>query len=64
MNKRRVGLAIFLFLLGVFALLNILDNPRLKQIHGSDCVRLVASGFCFGTGFGVLIGARRRFSAD
>jgi len=64
MNRRRAGLAVLLFLFGVFALMNILSKPRLKQIHGSDCVQLVASGFCFGVGFGVLIGGRRRFSGD
>jgi hypothetical protein len=64
MNRRRAGVAVLLFLFGVFALMNILSNPRLKLIRGSDCVRLVASGFCFGVGFGVLMGGRRRFSEN
>jgi hypothetical protein len=61
MTKQRIFLCLFLFLFGSFALLNSLSNARLQSLHGSDVVRLVAVGLCFGVGFGVLIGGSRRF---
>lgn len=58
-GKRRVILSLFLLMLGLFPLLNSLSNPRLGGLHGSDFLRLIASGFCFGVGFGVLVGGRK-----
>lgn len=59
MGKRRVMLFLFLLAFGMLPLLNSLSNPRLAGLHGSDVVRLVASGLCFGVGFGVLVGGRK-----
>lgn len=59
MSKRRVIRSLLLLMIGVFPLLNSLSNPRLAGLHGSDVVRLIASGFCFGVGFGLLFGGRR-----
>jgi hypothetical protein len=58
-NKQRMGTAAFLFLFGAVVLFNILNDPRLKGLHGVDLVRLMAAGFCFGVGFGILVGARK-----
>lgn len=44
---------------GLLALLNSLSNPRIEGLHGSDIVQLMASGLCFGVGFGVLFGGRK-----
>jgi hypothetical protein len=49
----------FLLLFGTFALFNSLNNPRVHALHGSDIVRLMAAGLCFGMGFGVLLGGRK-----
>jgi hypothetical protein len=54
-----VTLCLFLLLFGLFPLVNSLSNPHLEAAHGSDFVQLIASGLCFGFGFGVLFGARR-----
>jgi hypothetical protein len=59
MDKRRMSVSAFLLLFGALVLLNSLDNPRLNAIHGSDRLKLIASGLCIGVGFGVLIGARK-----
>jgi hypothetical protein len=59
MSKQRLAVAAFLFLFGAFALLNIIDKPRLAGMHGSDRLQLIACGFCFGVGFGILMGARK-----
>ena len=44
---------IFILITGVLVLLNALDNPRLASAHGTDFIKLVAVGFCFGTVFGI-----------
>jgi hypothetical protein len=59
MRKRRVILFAFLLMLGLFPLLNSLSNPRLEALHKSDLVQLIASGLCFGLGFGLLLGGRK-----
>ena len=59
MGKRRMTLSIFLLIFGLFPLLNSLSNSRLGGLHGSDFMQLIASGLCFGFGFGVLFGARK-----
>jgi hypothetical protein len=59
MSKRRLAVAVFLFLFGTFPLMKSLDNPRLSGIHGSDRLQLIAVGLCFGVGFGLLVGGRR-----
>jgi hypothetical protein len=57
-GKRRVIVSLFPFMLGLFPLFNSLSNPRLSGLHGSDVLQLIASGFCFGIGFGLLLGGR------
>ena len=59
MSKSRMAIAGFLLLLGAFVLINSLSNPRLNAIHGSDRIKLIAVGLCFGVGFGVIVGGRR-----
>jgi len=56
MSKRRMAGAAFLFLFGVLIGLNSLGNTRLGAIHGADRLQLIAVGFCFGLGAGVLLG--------
>lgn len=59
MGKRRVILFLFLLMLGSIPLLNSLSNPRLVGLHGADILRLIAVGWCYGIGFGVLFGGRK-----
>ena len=59
MSKQRLAMAVFLFLLGTFPLMSSLSNPRTQALHGSDRLQLIAVGFCFGVGFGVLVGWRK-----
>jgi hypothetical protein len=58
-HKRRVITLAFLLLFGVIPLLNSLNNPRLSGMHAVDRIQLVASGLCFGVGFGLLLGGRK-----
>ena len=43
-------------LLGAFVLLNSLDRPGVEALHGSDVIRLVASGMGLGIGLVGLMG--------
>jgi hypothetical protein len=54
---------LFLVLLGLVPLFNSVQNPRLAGMHGSDFVRLIASGICFGVAFGIVVG-RRKFRGE
>jgi hypothetical protein len=58
-GKRRVILFLVMLMSGLFPLLNSLSNPRLEGLNGSDFVQFIASGLCFGFGFGVLFGSRK-----
>jgi len=58
-GKRRMILTLFLLMFGLAPLLNSLSNPRLVGLHGADFMQLIASGLCFGFGFGVLFGGRK-----
>ena len=49
-GSRQGRQALMLPLMGVLALLGSLDNPRVVALHGSDVVKLVASGFLLGVG--------------
>jgi hypothetical protein len=40
-------------IMGILLLLNAVGNPRLQSAHGSDFIKLVAAGFCFGMVFGI-----------
>jgi hypothetical protein len=53
-DSRVTGLVVSL--LGVFVLLNSLDNPRIEALHGAEILRLIASGMGFGIGFVGLMG--------
>jgi hypothetical protein len=61
MNKGRSSriAGVFFILFGVLALLNSLSNPRLAAAHGSDVVKLIAVGLCFGVGALLLAGLFR-----
>ena len=57
MRRRRIIVqGLFIVLLGVMPLLNALDNPRVQTLHGTDVLKLIASGWCFGLGVGLLLG--------
>ncbi len=51
----RIIVGLFMFMFGLFPLLNAIDNPRVQTLHGSDVVGLIASGLCFGFGLGLLL---------
>jgi len=61
MNKRNSSriMGVFLMLFGVMALLNSLSNPRLAAAHGSDRLKLIAVGLCFGIGAFLVAGLFR-----
>ena len=61
MNKRKSSriAGVFLILFGVMPLLNSLSNPRLAAAHGSDLLKLIAVGACFGIGAFILAGLFR-----
>jgi hypothetical protein len=42
-------------LIGFVALSNNLGKERVAALHGSDVMGLVASGFCFGVCFSILM---------
>jgi hypothetical protein len=48
-----------MLLFGLLALLRMIVSPRFATFHGSDVVQFLASGLCFGFGFGVLFGKRK-----
>ena len=56
-SSRITGLLVILF--GVLQLLNSVSNPRLAAAHGSDYVKLIAVGVCFGIGAFLLAGLFR-----
>jgi hypothetical protein len=58
-RQRRLIVCLFLWMFGLFGLLRMIGNPRFEMLHGSDVVQLIASGVCFGVGFGVLFGKRK-----
>jgi hypothetical protein len=61
MNKRKSSriTGVFVILFGVMPLLNSLSNPRLAAAHGSDRLKLIAVGVCFGIGAFLLAGLFR-----
>ncbi len=52
-------MGVFVILLGVLQLSNSLSNPRLAAAHGSDRLKLIAVGLCFGIGAVLLAGLFR-----
>ena len=59
MNKRRLGVAVFLVLFGLIPLLNSFSNPRISGMRLVDRIQLISSGACLGVGFGILVGGRK-----
>ncbi len=55
-RRVRITVSFFMFMFGLFPLLNAIDNPRVQTLHGTDFVGLIASGLCFGFGLGLLLG--------
>lgn len=53
-RRSRIGFSLFMMMLGVIPLLNSLGNPRLQALHGSDFLRLLASGGLMGFGWCLL----------
>ena len=58
MKKRSLLIGLGLALWGALVLLHNLGKPRVHSLHGSDIVGIMASGFCFGIAFMLLLGAR------
>ena len=54
-GSRQARQALLLPLMGVLALLANLSNPRVAATHGSDVLKLVASGFLLGIGLASLL---------
>ena len=46
-------------LFGIMASANLLSNPRIATLHGSDVVQLIAVGLCFGVAFAMCITLKR-----
>ena len=59
MNKRRLGVSVFLVLFGLIPLFNSFSNPRISGMRLVDRIQLISSGACLGVGFGILIGGRK-----
>lgn len=59
MNKRRLGVSVFLVLFGLIPLMNSFSNPRISGMHMVDRIQLLSSGGCIGVGLGLLIGGRK-----
>lgn len=61
MKKRSGFWGLGVALLGAFVLLNSLGQPRIEHagLHGSDILRLVASGMAFGVALVMLLGRFR-----
>jgi formate hydrogenlyase subunit 3/multisubunit Na+/H+ antiporter MnhD subunit len=48
---------IFIILLGLLPLSNALDDVRVQAVRPINLIRLVAAGWCFGMGVGLMIGS-------
>ena len=59
MNRRRLGVSVFLVLFGLIPLMNSFSNPRISGMRLVDRIQLISSGGCLGVGFGILIGGRK-----
>ena len=54
-RRARIIVGLFMFMFGLFPLLNVISNPRVQTLHGSDVVGIIGSGLCFGFGLGLLL---------
>jgi hypothetical protein len=61
-NRRRLGVAVFLVLFGLIPLFNSFSNPRVSGMRMVDRLQLISSGLCIGVGFGILVGGRKFLS--
>jgi len=55
MRSPKLIVGLFILMFGVFALLNALNNSRVKGLHGADILQLIAVGLCFGAGVVLLV---------
>ena len=55
MKKRSLFIGLCFALWGLLVLWNNLSKPRVEALHGSDIVGIMASGFCFGIAFMILL---------
>jgi hypothetical protein len=58
-NRRRLGVSVFLVLFGLIPLMNSFSNPRISGMRMVDRIQLISSGGCLGVGFGILVGGRK-----
>ena len=58
-NRRRLGVFVFLVLFGMIPLFNSFSNPRISGMRMVDRLQLISSGMCLGVGFGILVGGRK-----
>ena len=54
-NRRKLVPFWVALLFGIMAFINIIGNPRLATLHGSDIVQLIAVGMCFGVALATLV---------
>lgn len=55
MKKFSPTMALMPCLFGFVALFNNLGKERVAALHGADIVGIMASGFCFGVTFSILM---------
>jgi hypothetical protein len=53
-DRRKIVPFVVPLLFGIMSFSNIISNPRLATLHGSDVVQLMASGMCFGVAIAML----------
>jgi hypothetical protein len=58
-NRRRLGVSVFLVLFAMIPLLNSFSNPRISAMRMVDRLQLLSTGACLGLGFGILAGGRK-----
>ncbi len=56
-RKARMILGVWVLLCAVPPLVNVMGNPRVAALHGSDIVGLLAAGLCLGFGLACLANA-------
>jgi hypothetical protein len=55
MRSPKLIIGLFIVMFGLFALFNVLNNSRVKALHGADILQLIAVGLCFGAGVVLLL---------
>ena len=59
MNRRRLGVSVFLILFGMIPLMNSFSNPRISGMRLVDRTSAPVVRGCIGVGFGILLGGRK-----